>query len=181
MEKLALGIIVLIGGLTAACGGGGGGAQCGELTACGGDVVATWSIVDQCLTGFPDSQNCGVTLVSDNINVTGSVTFNADGTFTQNLATTGTLVTNIPAGCFQGAVTNCAMLNNATTECTGNASVACECTISQNETSTEPGLYTTAGNSITIDGVASDYCVDGDTLSVKQTNPGFSVELILEK
>ncbi len=167
--------------MTVACGGDdGGGAQCGDLAACGGDVVATWALVDQCVTKIPDG-GCGITLVSDNVDVTGTITLNADGTYSQNVISTGSLVQRIPAACFPAQATACSDANNATVMCTGDFTVACECTTTVNDTSTTPGTYTTAGNALTIDGDPATYCVSGSTLSVKLTGNGSEVESILER
>ncbi len=172
--------VCVVGFASAACGGDSV-AECGELSPCGGDVVGTWSFVDSCITSVPD-QGCGVTLTADNSQTTGTITINADGTYSQNSATTGSVVSNVPAGCLNAGVTSCAMINAADITCSGDVAVACECTIDVAGTDNTPGTYSLAGNAITVDtDPPAQYCVSGNSLSVQTSDQGFVGETILEK
>ena len=81
------------------------GATCPNVTACGGDVVGTWSVSSPCLKLNGSDIDFSLAGLdpnhSDNVGVTGSLsvsgtwTANADGTYTDGTTTTGTTTTRV--------------------------------------------------------------------------------------
>ena len=76
--------------------GGGGGTPCPNVTACGGDVVGTWTVMSSCLTMSgnldltPLNAGCASAPVTGQFMVSGSWSAAADGTYTDSTTTTGT-------------------------------------------------------------------------------------------
>jgi hypothetical protein len=122
-----------------------------------------------------------------NANITGSATYNVDGTYTQTATTTATVRLFYPQSCLtSGGVTlTCEQLNQAvqanptpgvTLNCTGTSDCSCTETIS-GQTSTESGTYTTTTDGLLTQtptsGTAStsDYCVKGNTMT-QSPHPG---------
>jgi hypothetical protein len=170
--------------------GGGGGGGCANAAACGGDIVGTWTVTSTCVTatGSASVPNCpSATLNSVSIGLTGTITYNADLTYTGNSTTSLTETVTLPASCLtqQGVTATCAQLtqNLATNpdfksaNCTGSS--GCTCTVAAKDSvMTDTGTYTTTAagklnettnGSTTVD--SSDYCVKGTTLTVSPS-PG---------
>jgi hypothetical protein len=184
-----------------ASGAGGGGttevapvkADCQAVAPCGGSVVGTWVAAGSCLpvSGNADISGfglgCTAAPITGALEVTGTWTANADGTFTDQTSTTGDSQITLPAACLNvsGTVTTCDRLGGAL-QALGYASVTCAdaasgggCTCSA---STEQmgglaivavgaasrGTYTTANNVVTTSAGSSSnaysYCVSGNTL-----------------
>jgi hypothetical protein len=81
------------------CGGSGG--MCGNTAACGGDIVGTWTIASSCVSGSSAiSATCpGETVDGANLKVTGTVTYNADMTYTANSILSGSETLMLPLSC----------------------------------------------------------------------------------
>ncbi len=171
-------------------GTGGGEASCEDVAACGGDVVGTWNVTSSCLAvtnevnmmGF--GLGCTAAPVSGTLQVTGSWTFNADGTFTDATTTSGTEELALPAACLNisGTVTQCDRLGGAlgslgyaSVTCADAASGGCTCPATVQQTGglgiasfTTPtsGTYTVEGNAITIRDNQYSYCIAGTTMTI---------------
>ena len=96
---------------TAGTTGTGGSASCPSVTACGGSVVGTWNVTSSCLklsatnldismAGLDPSACVNVTLTGS-VDVTGTWTANANGTYTDATSTMGTVTMELPAGCLR--------------------------------------------------------------------------------
>ena len=172
MKRLAL--AVLLGGLTAACGGDDdGGASCEDFAACGGDPVGEWSLVDTCVEGGnPFGANCpDATFDYSGLTQTGSVSVNANNTYTATITTAGNIAAFVPTSCLQGA--SCTQLDQSSDDlsCT-DADGGCDCTVSASDMSDDSGTWSVAGNSLTLtpDGEApeaAEFCVKGDSFTVR--------------
>jgi hypothetical protein len=167
----------------AGCGGGSDGASCGNTAACGGDVVGTWKITSSCvkadMTDF--TADCPTATVSSSgLQITGTITYNADKTYTSMATISGKVAVTLPASCLSmgGVTVTCAQLQqllntdpSTPTTCTGSSS--CTCTVTQmNQTSTENGTYTTTAAGLLTQTAAgnttpdeSDYCVKGTSMT----------------
>ena len=128
-----------------------------------------------------DSQCPSATVSSSNLTITGSVTYNADGTYSSTSTVGGSVYVTLPASCLMsnGITLTCDQLNQAsqanptpglTLHCTGSSSCACMETIA-NQTSSVTGTYTTTAAGLLTDtptgGTAdqTDYCVKGTTMT----------------
>ena len=106
------------GGATGSGGGsntGGGPGTCSNVTACGGTPVGTWNVTSSCLTvkgtlNLGDfGAGCKSEPITGTLQVTGSFTANADGTYTDNTLTTGNVQFPLEPSCLviSSTQTNC--------------------------------------------------------------------------
>lgn len=166
------------------------GGQCsGEFTPCGGDLMGTWEYTAACLNlpdGFVpgvDEENpfevCSVQpLARYNVDISGEVTFGADGSFTSEQTRS-----------FSGGILITGACLDQIASQSGGMSITCEslegvpegddCLVGSEEEPPETeimtGTYTAEGNVVMVheDGYEPDpsdmgqeYCVRGDTLTV---------------
>ncbi len=170
-------------------------ASCEVVTACGGDVVGTWSAMKSCLpvtgnvdmTGF--GLGCSDSPVSGDLAVTGNWTFNEDGSMTDETSTTGEQDLALLAACLDvsGTVTTCdrvgaplASLGFIEVTCADDAETggcSCPATVEQaggaalvSFDAMDSGDYTIADNVLTISDGRNEaqyaYCVEGDIMTV---------------
>lgn len=128
-----------------------------------------------------DSQCPTATAGSSSLTITGSVTYNADGTYSSTSTVGGSVYVTLPTSCLMsnGITLTCDQLNQAaqanptpglTLHCTGSSSCACTETIA-NQTSSETGTYTTTAAGLLTDTPTggtvgqTDYCVKGTTMT----------------
>jgi hypothetical protein len=176
-------VLVALGtsALLLSCGGDEG--SCSAFTPCGGDVVGTWTIKSMCVTGGGAGaiEDCpSATTTFEGIKGSGTITFNANMTTTENVAISGSMRMNIPSSCLMGAT--CAQVDAglkatlldpdapfSAVSCSGSST--CSCNVTFKGTSTmEMDTYTISGNKITDgDGDAQDYCVSGKTLNMRSS------------
>jgi hypothetical protein len=163
------------------------GASCGEFAACGGDVVGSWSLQNFCGTAKIDDDDCkGMTMEMNGVNFSGTVTFNADKTYTTDSMRSGYATMHMPSACLtvQGIKITCEQVNMALMAqrnmdapfsgitCSAEpAGCACKVTFKP-ESSKETGKYSTSGTTLTTTSAAgdtetNDYCVAGSTLRMK--------------
>jgi len=179
------------GGPMAAGGSSGGGtASCSNVSACGGSVVGTWSVSASCLkvSGNLDlaaiGAGCPTAPVTGSLNVTGTWTANADGTYQDNTTTTGEEQFTLAPACLvisstqtdcSGAANIISSLGYSTVTCNPVSAGGCSCSATVKQ-SGGPGLvsvfaasngnYKAAGNVLTIDDqMPYSYCVAGDSMT----------------
>jgi len=189
--------------------GGGTGASCTSVTPCGGDVVGTWNVTSSCLkvSGTLDvrslfSFSCATGQVSGSLQLTGSWSAKADGTFVDGTSTTGTEQVTLGADCLvlSGAPVSCDALGGVmsgvyfdTVTCTPAAAGGCSCNANVKQKgsmgilSADPqkeGNYTLSGNTLKIvqDNSSYSYCSSGKlTVTPQGMNPTTTGEIVLEK
>lgn len=180
---LAWSVGALIALAAAGCGSSGG--TCSNAPACGGDVVGTWTITSSCVSEsatMVDSQCPSATANSSGLSIRGTITYNADGSYTSTATASGSITVNLPQSCltYNGVTLTCAQVTKAaqanptagvTLNCMGTSSCTCVETISA-QTSTETGTYTTTTAGVLTQtpsgGTAAqdDYCVKGTTMTL---------------
>jgi hypothetical protein len=190
------------GGTTAAGSGGssanggisGSGGQppnCTNGSTCGGALVGTWKVTSSCLTLSGDmdvrlaSLGCPTVPVTGSLQVTGTWTANADGSYTDETTTTGSItfpaaasclsVSSVPVDCskISGTIT---ALGWKTANCSTDASGQCNCSATADQSggigvvnpwAASSGTYTTSGSGLNTDTyVDYSYCVSGNTLTL---------------
>jgi hypothetical protein len=160
----------------------GGGATCGAVAACGGAVVGTWTITDQCVIVSGDLSNvCAGATASIAGLFSGTLTFNANLTYTQTGSQGGTVHYHFPTTCFP--TQTCSQVQSAVVAANASAGMGltfqsvscaaetggCACdAIIANSPANETGTYVASGGTLTTthDGTADDaqYCVNGNTM-----------------
>ena len=177
-------------------------ASCDSPTAaCGGDVVGTWMVTSSCLniTGELDLSSIGAgcavgTITESTLEVTGSMTFGADGSVMDNTTTTGTMAVDLPYECreISGTVVTCDRLapvisstfGYASAECaddpasTDAETAACKCTATTDQggapgfvskDASDSATYTATDTTLSLtyfDPVDYSYCVAEDILTM---------------
>jgi hypothetical protein len=78
--------------------------ECPAYSPCGGNIVGTWVIRDYCAQGDPGfgSKECDVTSW-EHERATGTMTFNADLTYSMDITSTVTFVLDAPLSCGSGS------------------------------------------------------------------------------
>lgn len=165
--------------------------ECG-FTKCGGDIVGTWTLSGVCAT-IPDGTgpvDCPDATVDVNLGATGSITFNADGTYDKNFVTTNTITIGLPNACLkmigQGTAPGaCSDIGDGEADedgtimtCTGEPADECTCVETHpEETDVATGAWEATGGDIslvddgdTADGDTQEFCVTGDELRVHVLN-----------
>jgi hypothetical protein len=196
-------------GASVSGGGGGGAVSCTDAAPCGGDVVGTWNATESCVqvSGDLDVSNfglgCSTVTVTGSLQVTGMLTANADGTYTDNTTTTGSEQLAVPASCLlvSGTTTTCSRISGPLAsigytgvDCLDDAATGgCNCTATVEQTAglglvlgfpSTDGTYTTSGNMITLaDDVTYAYCVSGTTLTMapQSTEAPMSGSVVFQK
>jgi hypothetical protein len=192
-------------------GSGGAAASCSNTTSCGGSVVGTWTVSSSCVQvgGALDlslvAARCTSPPVTGSLQVTGTFTANADGTYTDNTVTSGNERFPLDAACLvisstqttcAGAASIISSLGYATVDCTAASGGGCDCTATIQPKGTlgivsgapsTTGNYTTSGNVVTISGDSGDapyaYCVSGDkmTLTPQTSSPTTTGTIVFQK
>jgi hypothetical protein len=185
-------------------GGGGGGGDCGKVMPCGGDIVGEWTFKSVCtdttMMGDLTGGLCPSAAIDVKSEISGSVTYDASMTYSQDMTISGTADVTVPASCLmQGGFTlTCELaqiaLNSELAE-TGifesgtckSAGSGCSCTLVMSpQTSNQSGDYTTAGTQVThtpSGGVAAveNYCVQGRTLHIVNLNPSDDTKILSDR
>jgi hypothetical protein len=175
---------------------GGPAATCGTYPPCGGDVVGTWTFVDECESDASiaaikanfarmaaQSFCVGQTLVGIEPAASGTLVFDAAGTYTLTLVAGGYLDINYPASCLAGlscddttagfqsqiADRTFPLPTVSTISCTGTSDCLCRATVDSPRS--EDGTYSVSGNILTFaasTGIVVDksYCVEGNALHI---------------
>ena len=154
--------------------------------ACGGDVLGTWTYESACLT-FDDTSNlipgCTDVTVTPTIDVSGTITFNADLTYNSAETVNTHIVMSIPKTCLPPELTCEMMGQGQPVEDTGT-----HCVINQteNETDNETGTYVINGTTIQLvspddPGQAAEFCVADNRIAVSLAEEGFAVVLTATK
>jgi len=171
----------------AGCGGGAAAppASCRQVQPCGGDLVGTWSFVGACvadpalITATAPRPCTGFALNSVGFATSGSITFNADLTFTARRWNTSSATSYAePLSC--AGTEDCAALNSDVrssdgsylkTTCAGTST--CTCADTSLQVIDESGTYTTTGTEFQLSGPVTTrnrtYCVTGTELHIVET------------
>jgi len=187
---------------------GGASGSCTNVTACGGDVVGTWNVSSSCLkvSGQLDlgaiGAGCPSTAVTGSLQVSGTWTANADGTFTDNTLTTGNeqfdlapaclVISSTPTNC-SGVASIISSIGYTSVDCTALAAGGCRCAATVKQQG-GPGMvsvfaapngnYTRAGTALTVDDkLPYAYCVNGSTMTwtPEPANPTMAGTVVFQK
>jgi non-reducing end alpha-L-arabinofuranosidase len=173
-----------------------------NVTPCGGDLTGTWHVGASCmeLSGDMDvsltSLGCPTVPVTGALTTTGSITLNADGTYTDNTHTTGTASFPLEPSCLSVSMVEATCEDIAgiftavgwsTAVCSYTGDV-CNCQLTVDADgglgtvvpySQAMGHYSVNGNSFEIGAADYDYCVAGDVLTVTPLMSGLTGQAVL--
>ena len=162
------------------------GGSCGKVQACGGDVTGTWKVAGACGDeGVMSVSSCPAATGTASETWSGTLTFNADMTYTTSLTVSGTATTNYPQSCLTagGTTVSCAQLGQGlemeimanpgmfqSAHCTGAASCVCTFMVSS-QPMIDSGTYTISGTELATSGTVGSrpYCVKGNDLHLLTT------------
>ncbi len=177
--------------------------SCEGAAPCGGSVVGTWKVASSCLklTGEMDtsllSLGCPTVPVNGSLQAAGTFIANADGTYTDNTTTTGSLTMSLNATCLSvsSVAVGCDRIGSIfkaagwdTAECTATADSGCSCTLTVDQqgglgtvvpfTETS-GRYTTSGNTLKVSSVDYQYCGTPSALTLTPQASALSGSIVL--
>lgn len=175
-------------------------ASCDEVAPCGGDVVGTWVVADcaQTVTGVVDMLGFGLgctmgSVESGSLQVGGTITFNEDGTYTDNTTTSGDQEVGMPPDCLNvsGTVTTCDRVSSPVQSslgyemflCVDNTeTMGCSCSGTFNQEggialialdASTDGMYTTMDTTLSLgDSKDYSYCVTDGVMVMNLAAPG---------
>lgn len=163
----------------------GGGCDALEFTPCGGDLTGTWTFAASCATLAepPVVDECPTAEVVFDVEFTGTVTFGADTAFSSSSVIDVIIEKTYPKTCLPSGMT-CADIGPGVVD-TGDS---CVQTQTNQETNDDAGTWTSAGTTVTITRPddtpeTQEYCVSGDSASVKVVDPdtGDIIIYVLER
>lgn len=180
-----------------ACGGesDGDGGLCTTFSACGGDPTGTWQSQDLCLPDdFADQvlmdlpAECEGSITVDNVSSNTTLTFGADGTFTETGSATTELAMRFSQACISAAGGQpadelliglfCDQVRDALADNAGMGPAeatcevvdsSCTCATRQETAVDEGGQFTIEGTQIVYaseGGTSGSFCVQGDQLTI---------------
>lgn len=151
---------------------------CGTVAACGGELLGTWRVTKSCLTETEDlSKACPGASATVDFAFGGTVTYNADLTYTANVLGGGTTHYHYPSACLPGGAScdgwgQTLMLVGMYTSvtCTTDSGGACNCdALTASSAHDATGTYATSGTgtltTVHEGAVSGDsYCVSGNVM-----------------
>jgi hypothetical protein len=161
-----------------------------SFSACGGDVTGTWTVSTVCAeAGDALLAECPDAIAEIDLALTGTATFNDDGTRSTDFTTQATITYTLSAECMSTITAGmppatCDALSKPAdpaeekgpTTCAGDPAVACTCVETNPEKSeTKTGTYVVDGTTLTstddADGSVSvlEFCVNGSDGRFQQT------------
>jgi hypothetical protein len=176
---------------------GSGAPNCKSFTACGGNVVGTWSVADECVAGWYNfASACPSSTFGESVSIGGTIVFNANGTYTTSPpGGVGADTVTIDRLCLAsdaGPTVTCdqlqASFNTQSMQVDGGSSTMATCTTTSSGCScqlpgtqgtiSENGTYSTSGTSLTLTAASGSattvpYCVQGNGLLI-QTQPAIA-------
>ena len=192
------------GASSAGSGGTGGALSCANVTACGGDVVGSWTVASSCLKLSGDMDLSIVSLGCTSVPVTGSLTTTgtfiarADGTYTDNTTTIGSVSFPLAPTCLtvSSVDVTCDRAANIfpaagwkTASCT-DTNGTCNCTLSTEQQAglghvlpftTPNGNYTVSGETLSIDLASHSFCASANTLTLTPQMSALTGTVVLQK
>jgi hypothetical protein len=185
--KLQAGLVLVAAAISFGCGSdsNNGSGSCTSVKGCGGDVTGTWTISGFCLqpSDTNSTQACGtVNIHASAGTATGTVTFNSDGTQSQNISVVADETALFPTSCVNSAAA-CTQAEAATNAQAGasNAhcsfsSAGCSCAFKVTQSISNSGTYRISGTSLTFQNTGESpetdpFCVSGNKLTL-QTSDG---------
>jgi hypothetical protein len=188
------------GALSAGCNGSTGGASCTQVSPCGGNVVGTWTIQNACViaqshTGTAVASCPGSSEQVEWITETGTVSFNADMTYSDSRQQSVSVTLMLPQSCTLGSLTlTCSQLTTILDQNAGDAGTpptcttagsGCDCSVEGSSQASHTGTYSINGDTITFmpnggTPTTATYCVQGNTVYASDSMSGSGTTVTLQ-
>jgi hypothetical protein len=157
-----------------------------SFLACGGDVVGDWQIEEGCVDDPAASslQGCPDSVVTFAADVSGTVSFQSDGTYALSTTVGGTRNYRVPSACIAGGTCD-DVAQSITASCSATAA-SCECSSQVESANTRrAGTYSASASALTLlpsggsEGeTRARYCVEGTRLSLQLEDASGKVTLL---
>jgi hypothetical protein len=151
------------------------GGSCDSLAyaPCGGNLEGTWEYTLGCIDYHPTEElmpECEGVELSAELDIEGTITFNANATYSRTGSQTMTITIRVPKSCLPPAA-SCTML-----EAEDDGDFCKMVQVDEEPLDTEDGTYSTDGSTLTVDDSdsAMTYCVDGGELMVEVGDDDFT-------
>ena len=147
-----------------------------EFTACASDPTGSWTIDAICFDFSALKGSCPTATIDASADPEGTLDLLESKVYTLSVTYDITIVETLPKECL-GGVGDCATFGAAmSADCTGDASIACECTLYDSQKAQGDGTWSYAGSTITIVGsdakdveVTGDFCADSSSMKLQTT------------
>jgi hypothetical protein len=173
--------------------GGDGDVVCAAFSPCGGDPAGEWAFVDACadeavvpldIPGCPDATSEFLA-----IDVSGTLSLAADGTYVVDQTLTFTSLVTFPLACIEDDAASCEEAGELLEADCAASEDDCACEQTGEVVAGENGTWEVDGADITItaagdaEGATGQFCADGDRLELRQpsSDPDLGSSLILER
>ena len=151
---------------------GGGDDGCVVVSACGGDIVGTWTVVAVCSSGSASEMGCtGLSSHLDSLTGKGTIAFNADMTYSASLDISESLTIVFPAACVP-ASTSCTDLAQSFSGSPQPVTVSGACSSSNHGCTCSLDLQYRPNDS------AGTYVVSGSTLTTTPSSAGADISIL---
>jgi len=162
-----------------------------NVVPCGGDVTGVWTVTPSCLKVAGDmdlswaSLGCATVPVTGSLQVSGTWTAKANGTYVDNTITTGSITFPLEDKCLSisSVLVDCSKITSifkalgwSTSSCANNANGQCNCVATVKQAggigvvspwAADSGTYTTMASGLSLDdNVDYTYCVSGNSLGM---------------
>jgi hypothetical protein len=176
----ALMCAALAGGCGPSSGDSGPPAGCLKFQPCGGDVVGTWKLLGACsspalLADLNTSLQAacpGASASAFDVDISGTVTFNADLTYSTSVTETFSAQEMVPLPCTGFSTCAAVQSTSATSTLTCTGTTTCACRVTGSPAGSETGTYAVSGTNLTIvtpdDTTTDGYCVENGRLHLME-------------
>lgn len=175
-RAMMVSLAALVGGCGPSSGSKHGPPGCLQAQPCGGDVVGTWNFLGACTSPLFFSETnselqaaCpGASVTAFDLAFSGTITYNADLTYSANANETIDVTEMIPLSCLGFATCAAVVSDSPDTTLTCTGTTVCTCHIRGSSPGIETGTYSLSGTNLTMvgpDGTSTDaYCVENGRL-----------------
>ncbi len=169
--------------------------SCPAFSACGGDLVGTWTIQQYCVNVPMDAISAlcpGASIGLSTLDVSGTMTFGADNTVTSAGSVSFAENVKFPASCMTSA--ECTeykaqlVAQGEDAQCSYDAAAGCSCAVNLSENPMASGTYQVQGSQLTVtDSSSSDapevdsFCVSGNTATLYQESNGVVGTMVMTR
>jgi hypothetical protein len=147
---------------------------CGAFESCGGNLVGSWVLDEDCGDDrLQPPESCPGAVIELDVSRTASMTFRSDGTFEESASVSGSGSVTYPSSCLtELELETCDDIEppDGPIDCTGDVSSACTCSAPLDEEAEGSGTFVVDEIGVILVYPTGfrplEYCVEGDTLKL---------------